>query len=55
MMMTTAVTESYSVNMLMLFRVATAQGTPWNLVPTFSRQGKHGEFGSDTGKNLLTW
>ena len=25
-----------------------------NLVLTFSRQGKHGEFCSDTGKNLLT-
>ena len=31
----------------------TAQGKR-NLVLTFSRQGKHREFGSDTGKNLLT-
>ena len=48
-------------------RVATAQGKQgiWfllfpdrentgNLVLTFSRQGKHREFGSGTGKNLLT-
>ena len=30
-------------------------GKTGNLVLTFSRQGKHGEFCSDTGKNLLTW
>ena len=49
------------------YRVATTQGKQgiWfllfpdrentgNLVLTFSRQGKHREFGSDTGKNLLT-
>ena len=29
-------------------------GKTWNLVLTFSRQGKHREFCSDTGKNLLT-
>ena len=29
-------------------------GKTGNLVLTFSRQGKHREFGSDTGKNLLT-
>ena len=29
-------------------------GKTRNLVLTFSRQGKHREFGSDTGKNLLT-
>ena len=29
-------------------------GKTRNLVLTFSRQGKHGEFCSDTGKNLLT-
>ena len=29
-------------------------GKTGNLVLTFSRQGKHWEFGSDTGKNLLT-
>ena len=30
-------------------------GKTGNLVLTFSRQGKHREFCSDTGKNLLTW
>ena len=29
-------------------------GKTGNLVLTFSRQGKHREFCSDTGKNLLT-
>ena len=29
-------------------------GKTGNLVPTFSRQGKHREFGCDTGKKLLT-
>ena len=29
-------------------------GKTGNLVLTFSRQGKHREFGSDTGKKLLT-
>ena len=29
-------------------------GKTGNLVLTFSTQGKHREFGSDTGKNLLT-
>ena len=29
-------------------------GKTGNLVLTFSRQGKHREFGSDTGKNVLT-
>ena len=29
-------------------------GKTGNLVLTFSRHGKHREFGSDTGKNLLT-
>ena len=29
-------------------------GKTGNLVLTFSRQGKHSEFCSDTGKNLLT-
>ena len=29
-------------------------GKTGNLVLTFSRQGKHREFHSDTGKNLLT-
>ena len=29
-------------------------GKTGNLVPTFSRQGKYREFGSDTGKKLLT-
>ena len=29
-------------------------GKTGNLVLTFSRQGKHREFSSDTGKNLLT-
>ena len=29
-------------------------GKTGNLVLTFSRQGKHREFGSDTGKILLT-
>ena len=29
-------------------------GKTGHLVLTFSRQGKHREFGSDTGKNLLT-
>ena len=29
-------------------------GKTGNLVLTFSRQGKHREFFSDTGKNLLT-
>ena len=28
-------------------------GKTGNLIFTFSRQGKHREFGSDTGKNLL--
>ena len=37
-----------------IYRVATAQGKTGNLVLTFSRQGKHREFCSDTGKNLLT-
>ena len=27
-------------------------GKTGNLVPTFSRQGKHREFGSDTGKKI---
>ena len=30
------------------------KGKTGNLVLTFSRQGKHREFCSDTGKNLLT-
>ena len=52
-------TVSVQYNVVIRFGIRVQQGghgtgKTGNLVLTFSRQGKHREFCSDTGKNLLT-
>ena len=51
-MLTQTQTQTSSVNKA--YQGGHGTGKTGNLVLTFSRQGKHREFCSDTGKNLLT-
>ena len=48
------VLSSLAANLICREQGGHGTGKTGNLVLTFSRQGKHREFCSDTGKNLLT-